>query len=782
MIAALLAFSLVIPPPLAPVVYHGRHQQLDVRVPRIEAGITVDGKLDEPEWARAALLTGFSQYAPTDGVAAEDSTEVLVWYSATAINFGVRAYSAPGQVHATLANRDRIGGDDNVQILIGTFNDGRQAMLFAVNPLGIQADGIITETGATRGGSGFSSAGSIREAPDLNPDFIFHSKGRVTDYGYEVEISIPFKTLRFQPKDVQSWGLQIIRKVQRNGHEEVWAPAKRAAASFLSQSGRLTGLSDMRRGLVLDVNPEIAESVDGAPNAAGKWEYGKANLNIGGNVRWGITDNLTLNSTVKPDFSQVEADVTRISDDPRRAIGYAEKRPFFLEGIEQFNVPGALIYTRDIVQPEGAAKLTGKISGTNIAYLGAVDGAAYSLTGNRPVFNIFRAQRDLSSASRIGVAYTDVSDGGGYNRVADIDTRVVWGGIYSFQGQYAQSFDRTAGVASSAPFWYARADRAGHNLNVRVSANAIADSFVTRAGFVSRSGIGHANITARYSWFGKKGALLESITPDAYIDYTWTYQDFIHGREVQDAKSRVGITGAFRGGWQVTPGLLVESFAYDSTLYRGYYVQRPRTSGVGFDTVKFTGTPRLPNVDAQLDASTPQFKYGAAGMSVIWGKDENFYEWSNANIVISNYRLDLRPTQKFRISANYQESRYNRRTDGSLVALIRIPRLKIEYQLTRTILFRYVGQYESDYRDALRDDSRTNTPLLKCVTVCSAIAGSDYASLRTDWLFAYQGIPGTVFFMGYGVTDGAAAPQRFNDLRAQNNGFFLKGSYLYRVK
>src|ERR1019366_1574646 len=221
----------------------------------------------------------------------------------------------------------------------GTFNDGRQAMLFGVNPLGVQQDGIITETGILRGGSGFGSAGGVREAPDLNPDFVFQSRGRIADYGYEVEVSIPFKTLRFKPGSEQKWGLQIIRKVQHNGHEEVWAPANRAAASFLAQSGHLTGLTDVHRGLVMDLTPEVFEQATGAPPATGSgWQYSASQPSVGGNVRWGITPNLTLNGTVKPDFSQVEADVVQLSYDPRRAIAYPEKRAFFLEGTEQFNV------------------------------------------------------------------------------------------------------------------------------------------------------------------------------------------------------------------------------------------------------------------------------------------------------------------------------------------------------------------------------------------------------------------------------------------------------------
>ena len=186
------------------LVYHGRTGHLEVRPPRIEGSASIDGVLDEPEWARAALLTGFSQFSPADGVPASDSTQVLVWYAPGAIYFGIRAYEAHGAVHATLADRDRIGSDDYVQILLGTFGDGRQATVFAVNPLGVQSDGALVETGAVRSGNGFSSAVVRREAADLSPDYVYDSKGRVTAWGYEVEIRIPFKSLRYQAAREQS--------------------------------------------------------------------------------------------------------------------------------------------------------------------------------------------------------------------------------------------------------------------------------------------------------------------------------------------------------------------------------------------------------------------------------------------------------------------------------------------------------------------------------------------------------------------------------------------------
>src|SRR5262245_3110902 len=169
--------------------YSGRDNQLRVDVPREDAEIKVDGVLDEPAWETAARLTGFSQYAPTDGRPAEHETEVRVFYSRTAIHFAIRAQAPAGSVRCTLANRDDIDADDNVQIFLSTFNDGRQALVFGVNPLGVQADGALLEgTQSTSGG--FSGLNSARESTDLSPDYVFDSKGRLTADGYDVEVRI----------------------------------------------------------------------------------------------------------------------------------------------------------------------------------------------------------------------------------------------------------------------------------------------------------------------------------------------------------------------------------------------------------------------------------------------------------------------------------------------------------------------------------------------------------------------------------------------------------------
>src|SRR3989454_1339139 len=215
----------------------------------------------------------------------------------------------------------------------------------------------------------------------------------------------PYTTLFRSSSDPQNWGLQVVRETQHTGSEDTWAPAVRASASFLIQSGTLVGLTRLHRGLVMDATPEFTTKVNGAPGTLAYVYKGEPDL--GGTLRWGITQNLSLNATANPDFSQVEADVGQVTANQRFPLFFPEKRPFFLEGLEQYDTPNRLIYTRRVGQPVAGGKLTGKVGATNIAYLTAVDDRGQSATGDNPIYNLLRLRRDLGASSTAGLVYTD---------------------------------------------------------------------------------------------------------------------------------------------------------------------------------------------------------------------------------------------------------------------------------------------------------------------------------------------------------------------------------------
>ena len=740
-----------------------------VEVPRMEESVEIDGNLSEAVWGSAAVLTGFWQHQPSDDRPAVDSTSVLVWYAPTAIYFGIRAY-AP-QVRATLADRDKIDGDDYVEIILDTYDDQRQAFVFGVNPLGIQSDGILQD--ANRSG-GFFGGAERRYVIDRSPDFVYHSRGRVTDFGYEVEIRIPFKSLRYQSAESQTWGINVLRRIQYTGYEDTWAPVRQTNASFLAQSGKITGLTELRRGLVLDITPEATASSYGEPSEAG-WEYGSVEPSLGGNVRWGVSNNLTLNATVNPDFSQVEADAAQIQFDPRNAVFFEEKRPFFLDGIELFESVSPLIYTRRISDPLTALKLTGKVASTTIAGLTAID---VGVVSDHRLFNVVRARRDLSEGAFVGGVYTDKIDGDDFNRVLAVDGRFIRK-QYTVTAQGAVSSTRRAGERNEAPHWVVIANRSGRRFGFNSSFNGIHPDFEAQSGFVSRSDVVQLNFRPRLSWYGGEGALVERIDGSVNLDGLWQYDEFFDATAPDEVRVHFNSSFSLRGGWNVGSSFLVEAWRYPEYLYPDFFVATP--SG----PVPFRGVEWIYPLDLTLSVRTPRFQNFSGNIFVIGGRDLDFYEWAPSNILFIFSELEWRPTEQVRVSFAYDHQQYIRPSDWSTTSARRVPRLKLEYQLTRALFLRFVGQYDAFMRDRLRDEGGSGDPIVvfnPSTGIYEPTTRIRRNNVRADWLISYRPVPGTVFFLGYGSSLQEPQSFHFRGFERTTDGFFMKLSYLIRAR
>ena len=241
-----LATASVQPTPDTGPVFHARNGQTAVALPpAASAEITMDGRLDEPVWSSAARLTGFSMYRPVDQQAAPDSTEVLVWYSQSALYLGVRAFETHGPVRATLADRDRVSNDDHVEIHLDTFDERRRAFVFIVNPLGIQADGTKAE------GGGFIPGSNVAPGQtDLSPDFQWQSRGEVNGGATRSRSGFRSAACAFPPADRSDWGLQVIRNVQHSGYRaDVDAGAYKAPRRSSRRRDGLEGMHGMRHGV-----------------------------------------------------------------------------------------------------------------------------------------------------------------------------------------------------------------------------------------------------------------------------------------------------------------------------------------------------------------------------------------------------------------------------------------------------------------------------------------------------------------------------------------------------
>jgi hypothetical protein len=285
--------------------------------------------------------------------------------------------------------------------------------------------------------------------------------------------------------------------------------------------------------------------------------------------------------------------------------------------------------------------------------------------------------------------------------------------------------------------------------------------------------------------YGKPGSLIQNSQFAANQLFTWQYDRFTGGNAWQDGKLHFTNNTTFRGGWRAGMSLLLERFGFDDNLYSSYRLLKP--TAAGFDTIPFTGVGRLDNVDWVFSAGTPQFKRFSGDVLFIIGQDENFYEWSSANIVTATINASWRPVDKLRVDAQYQHLEYNRKTDGSTVGIRKIPRLKVEYQIARPMFFRMVGQYDAEQQAALYDDSRTGyaiaRPLLADDGTIKTMRDLGFSrnDLRVDWLFSYQPTPGTVMFAGYGSSYDGPEHLRFRELSRTQDGFFVKMTYLFRL-
>jgi hypothetical protein len=727
-------------------------------IPRLETPIQIDGSLDESAWTQATRLTGFWQYEPVDGRSAEEETEVLAWYAPDAIYFGIIAHDKnPAAIRATVADRDNIDNDDYVVLDLDTFHDRRRAFFFGVNPLGAQSDGVRSE------GAGQVSS-LIPGGTDKNPDFIWESKGRITAQGYQVEIRIPFKSLRYPGNNPQSWGFNATRVVKRTGYTDTWTDVRRANASFLGQEGGIGGLHDLKRGVAVEAQPFVTATANGS-RVAGTGEFDRDNVNpdAGLNLRLGFT-SYALDATLNPDFSQVESDQGQVTVNERFALFFPEKRPFFLEGIELFGSPQTLVYTRRIVDPKAGAKLTGKFGQLGAAHLTAVD----QTNAGDAWFNITRLRRDFGSNSIAGVTFTNRDQSDAHNRVLAGDFRYVWS-LYYTQFQYGGSWTSSGSGTRRAPIWQAEFDRTGRSWGFNYLVNGLGAGFDDQAGFVNRlrSGVVNAHAYNRFTLYGGRGAPLENLTVFFGPERVWLYDHFgfepgLEGDEQLDA------TFQLRGGWELNGHVERDFVNFQDSSFASY-------------TVGSAGGPAYRPADDfsglvwQARVTTPTWRQVGAKLSYRRGRAAIFKEGATGRGWQLTGEVDLRPASTVRITATGTAFRLFR-LDGSEFARSIIPRLRLEYQPNRALFFRVIGEYRSERQAALLDPATGDA----FVVSGEPQPATDFNGLRLDLLASFEPTPGTVAFLGYGSTLETDRAFNWSRLKRVNDGFFVKLAYEVR--
>ena len=397
---------------------------------------SVDGRVDDTVWAAAPPFSAFIQQEPNEGQPATEQTEIRFLLDRQNLYVAVICFdSEPQNILVSQSRRDAdLGDTDSVRILLDTFNDGQNAFVFGTNPFGIEYDGQVMAEGQT-GQSGGGGAGF-----NVNWDADWQVRTQITERGWEAEFAIPLKTLRYDPGQDRTWGVNVLRNIRRKNEQVFLSPVPRGYNLYrVSVAGKLQGLSlPARRDVKLI--PYAAASVTDDRTVAVDRVHRVGDVGL--DVKWGVRTDLTLDVTVNTDFAQVEADEQQVNL-TRFPLFFAEKRPFFLENAQLFQLgqPQAvdlffsrrigLLATGEPVDIVAGGRLSGKLGGYNVGLLNmqteaAVDprtGATIAPANN---FTVLRLQREIGrsnvGAMFVGREGTGTRAGAGdYNRAYGVD-------------------------------------------------------------------------------------------------------------------------------------------------------------------------------------------------------------------------------------------------------------------------------------------------------------------------------------------------------------------------
>lgn len=378
------------------------------------AKIKLDGRLNEDVWKKAMRISDFTQREMEEGKPATEKTEIAIIYTTNKMYIGVWAYETdPSKIRAAQMKRDfNWRGDDNVEIIFSPFNDNRNGYLFVTNPNGARADVMISNEGA-----GFNKSWNG----------IWDVATTITEEGWFAEFEIPFSTLKFPNQEEHVWALNVERNIRHKREQVLWKGwSRQFDLERISQAGKLDGLKNIEAKEKIEIKPYVTGGLEKISGEKTEFIY-----NYGADVNIDITPTLKLNLTAKTDFGQIEDDQARINLS-RFSLYYREKREFFLEGSNQFemNVGGGnqLFYSRRIGNDSETeqdvpiiigARIFGKQNKTNIGFLNIQTAELDSVPTTN--FSVLRISQDIWKQSTVGIIVTSKIQNGHHNFVYGAD-------------------------------------------------------------------------------------------------------------------------------------------------------------------------------------------------------------------------------------------------------------------------------------------------------------------------------------------------------------------------
>jgi hypothetical protein len=735
--------------------YRGSAREIRLTPPRTEHPPRIDGALDDPEWQHAAVLDSFVMSYPIEEQPDTLGTRAFVMYDRHYLYVGVRCLDV-ATVDAPLTARDHADEGDYIGVGIDTYFDRRRSMVFCANARGVQSDGTDADD------NGYDAA----------PDFQYQSRGRLIagGRGYEVEMAIPFRSLRFTPRDTLSFGFNIARAVHRSDASYFFAPLTDNIPSRHSQFGVLENLSGVRPGRDIQINPSYT-SLSTASRDADGLAYGATEDRLGVGLKVGLTSGLIADATVNPDFSQVEADAAVVDINQRFAIFFPEKRPFFLEGSDIFKSPLQVVYTRRIADPAYGVKLTGKAGRTSIGVLNAMDrsagdpvptlpNAANPYYGTDAAYTIARFKQDVLGEDYVGVLSGVREQGDSYNRGLGFDGRAILFKHTTLTGQLMGSSDRErdyrASIASLPPAEAATVDSSlleqdgathtgyAYNASLRrdtrllrtgLFAEDFSQHFSADMGFIPRTNIVTWGFDLTPVVYGSERSRFSTIEPTLLVSQVWEHGDDRYLGQRLDETLRLGLEWNFHSNADI---------AIEASR------QFIRNEGVAFDDL----------IRGGASFSVNQFRRIRGALAVSAGDDVLFEENVRGRSVSGSGDLTLRGGG-FQAVGTLAGSVLWRDADDTRYADVVIPRLKLEQQFTREWSLRGIAELRSE----------------RTYDGAGQVALST-RELALDLLITYLLRPGSVAYLGYGT---GLEGQTLDIAEPQRAGVFVKLSWLWQL-
>jgi len=641
-----------------------------------------------------AAIDQLVQRTPNDGARVSENTTVLIGYDDRHLYAVFLCAGSPAAIRAHRVNRDRIPqDDDSIALHLDTFRDGRRLYGFQVNPVGVQVDGIYTE------GQGW----------DLSFDTVWQAETAMLTNGYAVLLTIPFRSLRFPPADEHRWGLFVYRGLPRKNEEAFWPAYSIRYQGRLAYAAELLGVRSIRANQSAQLTPyaTMRAEYDGTVGAS------TAEARAGLDVKLTPRENLVLDLTAHPDFSQVESDEPQTTVNRRFEVFFPERRPFFIENASYFETPLQVLFTRRVREPKFGARFSGKAGKYAVGALFA-DDAAEDQGDGRSFITAVRASRDLAADSHVGVIYTGRTSRAGANHAGGADGRWRFGRHVVAAAQVVGSRTEagSSGAATAGRAYQARLDSGGLRYTSSVVYTDVSADFHTTMGFVPRTDIRDLT-TVNAVTFRPSGSRLLAWGPSVSLGRLWNQRG-----EAADARARLDVSADFPR--QTRVAIFHEAGeerlrAVDVPTLTATHRFAPHSTGATAATAPFSGL-----------AVTVEYARGAAvNLNPAPGVAP---ELATSTAVAA--ALSVRPTPAFTIDTTYLWSQLA--DDGGLSAIFssHLLRSRWNYQITRRFSARLIVSAERLFTDSTR----------------SSLRGT--RRLNADVLVTYFVQPGTALYVG----------------------------------